>query len=187
MKLKEGIMDKWTSVVRPGYLGGKRDKKHAEWNAMYGEKNWRLIHIFDEVELDFLGVCAVYEDAYFYFLEKNPKILNQLISEASNVWDDAESNMQCGFDYLKQETNRTHIQDIAIRRSIARMGLCFKGKKPIRIRDKDDPHPLSMILSPGQVPFHRPEKIVEPEMEGWWKPGSVESFYQSNKIFQVKT
>jgi len=30
------------------------------------------------------------------------------------------------------------------------------------------------------------ELIKKPELTGWWKPGSIESFYQSNKILQVK-
>jgi len=179
-------MNEWKTKERLEYLGKKRDDKCAEWNALYGEGNWRLVHVFGGAVLDFLGVCAVYEDAYFEFFKDNPNILQQLVAEASDVWDDAESNVQSGFDYLKQETGRTHIQDIAIRRSVARRGCCFQGKGLIRIRDKEGSHPLSLILSPGRVPFHRLGLIVQPELEGWWLPGSVESFYQSNRVLQVR-
>ena len=178
--------ENWVTLKRPGYLGKKRNEKYAQWDAEYGKGNWRFVFFFGQAMLDFLGVCAIYEDAYYQFLDKKSKILEQLILEASDVWDDEESNVHSGFDYLKQETGRTHIQDIAIRRVVARMGLCFKGEEPIRIRDKDGPHPLSLILSPGQVPFHRPDKIILNQLEGWWQPGSVESFYQSNKFLQRK-
>ena len=44
---------------------------------------------------------------------------------------------------------------------------------------------LSWSKSPGRVPFHMPGVLLDPELEGWWQPGSVESFYQSNKVLQV--
>jgi hypothetical protein len=90
-------------------------------------------------------------------------------------------------DYTVQETGRTHVQDIAIRRVVARLGRQFEGDQLIQIRDALGDHPLSMALSPGQVPFHRPDVILLPEIEGWWLPGSVESFYQSNKLLQRRT
>ena len=177
----------WIPKGRPGYLGKRRDEQFWEWDKKFGKRNWRLVHPFGGVVLDYLGTCAVYEDAYLEFLKNNPDILQQLTSEASDVYDDAKSNVRSGFNYLKQETKRTHIQDIAIRRSVARMGTWFSGKQLIQIRDKRGSHPLSLILSPGQVPFHRPELINRcPELTGWWKLGSVESFYQSNRLLQVK-
>jgi hypothetical protein len=179
-------MEIWVVVERPGYLGKYRDEKFGEWDEKYGKGNWRLVWKVGEVFVDFLGVCALYEDAYFEFLRTNPNILRQLINEASNVYDDEPSNVDSGFDYTKQETKRTHIQDIAIRRSLIRMGLWFQGKELIRIRQEKGTHALSMILSPGGVPFHRPDLIEKPELEGWWYPGTVESFYQSNRFLQVK-
>jgi hypothetical protein len=43
-----------------------------------------------------------------------------------------------------------------------------------------------MILSPGRVPFHRPDLIEKPELNGWWEKSSVESFYQSNRLLQKR-
>lgn len=179
-------MDKWRTIERPGYLGKHRNEKFKEWNEKYGEGNWRLVWKVSETFVDLLGVCTLYEDAYFEFLKNNPEILQQLINEASNVYDDEPSNVNSGFDYTKQETPRTHLQDIAIRRSLIRMGLWFRGKELIRIRQEKGTHPLSMTLSPGRVPFHRPELIEKPEIERWWHPGTVESFYQSNRFLQIK-
>lgn len=173
-------------IGRPGYIGKYRERRHKEWNEEYGKENWRLVWEVGETFVGFLGVCTLYEDAYYKFLQDNPDILEQLTTEAVNVYDDEPSNIESGFDYLKQETPRTHIQDIAIRRVLIRMGLCFQGKKLIRIRQEKGMHPLSVILSPGKVPFHRSNLIREPEIKGWWDSGTVESFYQSNRFLQAK-
>lgn len=167
-----------------GYLGKHRDEKMAEWQEQYGGVafGWQ----FGEVLLDFDGVCQVYEDAYYEFLLKSRYILADLIVSAKDVYDDEESNVLSGFDYRKQETGRTHIQDIAIRRSLLRLGLWFKGEKLIRIRQEKGDHSLSMSLSPGWVPFHRKDMIRDPQLEGWWRPDSVESFYQSNRVLLVR-
>ena len=179
-------MEKWIAVERPGYLGKHRDEKFKEWDEKYGKGNWRLAWKAGETFVDFLGVCALYEDSYFEFLRNNPAILNQLITEASNVYDDEPSNVESGFDYAKQETKRTHIQDIAIRRSLIRMGFWFRGRELIRIRQEKGTHPLSVTLSPGRVSFYRPDFIERPELKGWWCPATVESFYQSNRFLQIK-
>ena len=109
-----------------------------------------------------------------------------MVGEASDVYDDELSNVKSEFDYTKQETPRTHIQDIAIRRSLLRLGVWFEGKELIRIRQEKGTHSLSITLSPGRVPFHRPDLIVKPEITGWWYPETVESFYQSNKYLEAK-
>lgn len=179
-------IEEWLTIERPGALSKRRDEKYQEWNEKYGKDNWRLVWKAGETFVDFLGACALYEDAYFEFLIKNKKILDQLIAEASNVYDDEPSNVLSNFDYTKQETIRTHLQDIAIRRSLIRMGRWFRGKELIRIRQEKGTHPLSITLSPGRVPFHRPNLIEKPEIERWWYPGTIESFYQSNKFLQAK-
>ena len=179
-------MTDWRTTERPGYLGQRRELRYSEWNARYGDGNWRLAWKIGESFADFLGACALYEDAYYAFMLRRADVTEQLVNEACEVYDDEPSNVASGFDYLKQETGRTHVQDIAIRRSILRMGIWFRGTELIRIRHKDGTHPLSMTLSPGKVPFHQPILIEEPEIKGWWDLGSVEAFYQSNKYLQVR-
>ena len=179
-------LDNWQIVERPSYLGKKRDQKYAELDALYGPKNWRISWKIGDNFVDFLGVCALYEDAYYEFLRENPEFLYQLIDGASDVYDNALSNVNSYLDYKIQEVNSTHIQDISIRRSLVRMGVWFKGEKLIQIRHSLGNHPLSMILSPGKVPFHKPRLIVQPELSGWWDKESVESFYQKNKFLLKK-
>jgi hypothetical protein len=176
----------WITAQRPGYFGSRRGDKYAEYDREYGEGNWKIAWDVNGLDYDAESIVLLYEDSYSLFLSAHPQIADQLVSEASEVFDDAESNIESGLQYSFQETNRTHLQDIAIRRSLCRRGQWFQGSKPIQIRDSLGEHPLSMVLSPGRVPFHRPEWIVGPELEGWWRPGSVESFYQSNKILKVR-
>ena len=176
----------WETIERPGYFGAERDEKQRHYDAIFGEDSWRLAWVFQGSFLSWLEMTHFYEQAYYEFLEEHPDVLEQLITEASDVYDDAPSNMLSRHDYEVQETNRTHVQDIAIRRVVSRLGYEFQGKTPIQIRDVLGHHSLSVVLSPGQVPFHLPHILVQPEMEGWWQPGSVESFYQSNKVLQVK-
>lgn len=179
-------MQDWQTLERPGFSGKNRNRKRQEWDQKYGQGKWRLAWLVGETYVDFLGACALYEDAYFHFLQENHDILYPFIKEASDVYDDEPSNVSSRFDYSRQETIRTHIQDIAIRRSLIRMGLWFHGNSLIRIREEKGTYPFSWILSPGRVPFHMHDLIHMPELKGWWGPGSVESFYQSNKFLQIK-
>lgn len=175
----------WETIGRPGYFGAFRDQRFAEYDKQFGKGNWRIAWVVADLTLDFLGACALYEDAYMRFLELNSIFVGRLVRAASDVYDDSLSNISSGLDYTKQETQHTHIQDIALRRCLVRMGKGFLGKEPIQIRDEVGTHPLSMTLSPGRIPFHIPLWIKQPEVAGWWNPGSIESFYQSNKVLQV--
>jgi hypothetical protein len=122
-----------------------------------------------------------------------PDVRKRLVLEACDVYDDAPSNVLSGLDYAKQETDRTHVQDIAIRRSLVRLTTWFQGDKLIQIRDKVGTHPLSMTLSPGQIPYISPH-YLGPELmslndydKNWFKAGSIEDFYQRNRVLQVRT
>lgn len=170
---------------RPGYLGSRRDAVQRDWDAEHGLGGWALAWRVQGMWYDRARMSMLYEDAYVHFLLDRPQLLDELLSAASDVYDDDLSNLASGLDYTAQETGRTHVQDIAIRRAVVRLGRVFEGASPVQIRDALGEHPLSMPLSPGQVPFHRPDWIEAPELTGWWEPGSVEAFYQSNKWLLV--
>ena len=70
-----------------------------------------------------------------------------------------------------------------MRRCLMRLGTWFRGDHLVEIRGRDSE---GFRLNPGQIPFHLPEMIVQPEQTGWWEPGSVESFWQANKVLQVR-
>lgn len=176
----------WIDIGRPGYLGRHREERYGEWDSKYGKGNWRIAWKVDGKELSFVELCAVYEEAYVQFLKRFPDVLHRLVCDAADVYDDAPSNVNSGLDYTKQETERTHVQDIAIRRAVARLGEKFGGKELIQIRHDKGIHPLSMTLSPGKVQMYDTSLIIQPELTGWWDRGTVEALYQSNKFLQVR-
>jgi hypothetical protein len=176
----------------PGYAGARRNELWAERDSKYGKGNWRTVWLVDGKYLEYEDVCRLYEDAYFQYFKIRPELLECLLEAASDVYDDDPGNIASGLDYSKQESTRTHIQDIAIRNCVKRFGRKFNGQKLLQIRDRQGEHPLSLALSPGQVPFHKPELISEPAnlpqitSQAWWLPLSVEDFYQRGKRLAVR-
>lgn len=175
--------DNWQLVERPNYIGKRRKELYTQWNETYGQSGWQLAWQWGNQFVPLAVALSIYEDAYYHYLACNQALLEQLVTDACDVYDDAPSNVASGLDYTIQETNLNHWHDIAIRRAVLRNGKWFEGNNLVHIRHELSEHPLSMLLSPGQVPFHLPELIVKPELERWWwDAGSVESFYQSNKV-----
>ena len=176
----------------PGYAGARRNQLWAERDARFGAGNWRSIWLMRGDYLEYLEVCLLYEEAYFKYFEKRPELLDFLLEIASDVYDDDPSNVKSGLDYSNRGEIRTHIQDIAIRNCVKRFNREFSGNRLIQIRDRIGTHPLSLALSPGQVPFHEPALISEPDNckevreNAWWLPLSVEDFYQLTKRLAVK-
>jgi hypothetical protein len=179
----------WTTVERPGYLGKKRDEIYSIWNDQYGKDNWRLAYSWKGLVVPREFGIQLYEDAYCEFLKKDTETLDWLVSTASNVYDTAPTNLEAGFDYFRQETPNNHIHDVSIRRAVARLGRWFEGDKLIHVRWKDTE---GFRLSPGIVPFHMPDDIAQDAIKDyaakgrWWNSGTIEDFYQKNKILQVR-
>lgn len=175
-----------SGYIRPGYLGKHKEERYKEWNNLYGPGGWQLIWLWGDCDwFSFAGACNQYEYAYVCFLNRNKPVLKELVSVACDVYDDNPSNVASGTNYSIQETGQVHIQDIAIRRAVRRCNRVFKGQELVQIRLGVGKHHLSDILNPGKVPFHKPEKILKPFLEGWWDPGSVECFYQSNRVLRI--
>lgn len=180
----------WRTAGRPGYLGKMRDHVTATWNASHGPEGvgWRLAYSWGELVVDRPTALQVYEDAYCVWLDRNPSKLDWITSVASDVYDTAPSNAG-QLDYIRQETPSNHVHDVAIRRAVARLGRAFRGDRLVHVRG---PETEGFQLSPGVVPFHKPlmiddEPIDDPNGEGpWWRIGSVEDFYQRNKLLQVR-
>ena len=170
-------------LYRPGYSGGlkrDRDRDRDEW---YGAGHWRTAFRWGQRLISYDEALMLYEDAYLAFFKQNPDDLDWLCQTASDVFDNSDSNVLCGTDYSAQEAMSTHLQDIAVRSCLIRLGRVFEGDHLVEIRDR---HSEGFRLNPGQIMFHRPELIVQPEHRSWWKEGSIESFWQANKVFLVK-
>lgn len=190
-------------AIRPGYYGKRRDEILEKYNQTYGKNNWKTSWVVGKnlkwvggeepvqgeyVVFDYAHVCKLYEDSYYEYFRQRPGELEFIIKNASEVFDNYESNVESGLNYEKQEPKiGTHIQDIAVRNVVARFGRQFEGKKLLQIRTIEGN--IGAKWSPMQIPFHRPDCIMQPKAIGWWDRGvanSVECFYQSNKILLVK-
>ena len=174
----------YTIVERLTYFGKKRDQIQAGFDSKYGKGHWRIAWQLGSNVLTFNEAIQIYEDAYYEYLKEDRLLLEKLIHEASEVYDNAETNVNCGLDYSKQENNSNHYQDISVRRVVMRFGRKFEGKKLVQIRHQSESL-VGESLSPGRVPFHLASLILEPRNKGWWQDWTVEEFWQSNKILQV--
>ncbi len=176
----------WRNEGRPGFFGRRRDEKIRHLNEKFGPGNWRLVWTDGRRELEFLDACReFYEEAYFRHLSGRPDDLDFICSFGECI-DNAPTNVSCGCDYSRQEAFSTHIQDIAVRNVLRRLGLAFRGALDniLVIRTPDD---NGYRFGPGNIPYHEPDTIVQPSLHpSWAGKGSVEDFWQSNKILQVK-
>lgn len=192
-------MEEWIKIFNElGYLGFSKKKKYQEFNQRFGQDNWLVKHFLDDQILNFVDACLQYEESYYQHFKNNPDLRKWIINTASEVYDIQESNIESRLDYTNQECDAIHLQDIAVRRALIRLKLedegidynpnnlpdipIFKGDHPVQIRGhKTEGFPLN----PGQVPFHKPELILDTAQDGWWKQGSAEDFYQKNKVLLV--
>jgi len=174
---------RWISLCRPSYSGRRKLKRDIDRDSVFGQDLWRRAFIWGDRVIKYEDALQLYEDAYLSFLQSHPDVLQWLVKTASDVYDTSESNVLSGTDYGVQETAGTHLQDIAIRKCLVRLGKNFRGDHLVQVRGKNSE---GYILNPGNIRFHIPDRILKPEARGWWSAGSIESFWQSNKVLQVK-
>jgi len=179
----EGDFGKWQLIGRPGYAGKNAAARQKELARQYGPGNWRIAYKWRNSIITRQEALQLYADAYTAYLAAEPAVLDWLVNTASDVYDISPSDVDSGTDFSIQTASATHLQDIAVRIAVERLGRGFNGGDLLQIRG---PKSAGRHLSPGVVPFHRPDDIVKPELGGWWKKGTIESFWQSNKYLQVR-
>lgn len=175
-------MTMYTRVGRPSYIGSRKQEVEINYNKLYGEGNWRFAWDIQGNTINLDGALLLYEDAYFEYFKKHSDELQWIANNFSDVYDNNISNVHSGLDYHIQEFGGNHFQDIAIRRCLVRNLLRFKGKELLEIRTAG----LGKQYNPSEIQFHKPELIPQPEIKGWWKPHSLESWYQSAKYLEAK-
>ncbi len=189
----------WETIDRPGYFGSKRNEIEAGYDAKYSAGNWRIAWQWGDLPIPKAAAFQLYEDGYYEHFKNNPNVLTWLVSNFSNVFDTAPSNVDSGMVYDRQETLSNHIHDVAIRRAVFRRGKRFRGARLLQVRSNDSE---GGVLSPCKVLFHLPDMMYRGEIKyqgaprdfttnpSWWRrigvEDSIEEFYQSNKLLQVK-
>jgi nicotinate (nicotinamide) nucleotide adenylyltransferase len=177
------VRDGWKTIGRPGYVGRRQQTAGEELDRRYGAGRWRIAYRWRGEMVSRDQALEHYTRAYEVWLRDHPERLDWLVRNASDVYDLAPDDVRSGTDFRLQTGPATHLQDIAVRIALQRLGRRFEGARLIQIRGRETE---GAWLSPGVVPFHAPEAIEQPELEGWWQPGSIESFWQSNKVLQVR-
>lgn len=173
----------WKTINRPGVFGLKRDEILKGYDEVFGKNKWRIVHQYCGKTLNFLETCKLFEEAYFQDSLNRQDLWLNLMNSGSDVYDLDLTDIESGLNYEIQNGKGTHIQDIAIRNVFVRRNFVFEGQEPIQIRSCAKT--FGYLLSPYSVKFHKPEHILQPHLDGLWKPDSVESFYQSNKLLQI--
>ncbi len=174
----------WRIVARPGYSGKKKYERHANWDKKYGKDNWRTVWKWNGAIITRESAYQLYEDGYYHDSFNHEKTWQELLNVARDVYDLESKDTESGLDYLIQNGIATHLQDISIRRVLLRRGWNFHGEELVKIRGHEEY--WGNLFSPGKIPFHLPDLIESAHIEGWWDYNSIEDFYQSNKVLQVK-
>jgi hypothetical protein len=178
----EGVRLGWIQLIHElGYIGRNR-RLLALLDEKFGWDGWLRGHTYGKALLTKSQALKLYEQSYFHFLKRNPGLLDWLSSTASEVYDNDVSNVSSGMDYDIQETEAAHYQDIAVRRALHRLGRRFQGDHLLQIRGVESE---GYRLNPGQVPFLKPDLIHSTDEKQWYEKGSIEDFYQSNKVVVV--
>jgi hypothetical protein len=164
---------------RPGRAWGRqRRRQRRVINRLLALDGWRSMYAWEGRLLDRAGALLEVEEAYHQVIAGDPA-LQQWLCGFADVYDNARSNTASGCDHAVQEQSSLHFADIAIRRVMLRLGLRFSGRHRLSLRvARPDGHDLAAAA----VPFHRPEAILQPRIEGWWEPGSIQDFWQSNEV-----
>ncbi len=165
-------------MERIGQFGWRAKKIVRRLNEEHGEHGWELRWKWGDEFIPFAMAIQLYEDAYVSHFTKNKEVLENLLASAVDVYDISPRDRESGLDYSIQQHKAAHYQDIAVRRSVLRLGRKFHGNELLQIRGVESP---LYHLNPGVVQFHLPEMIERPALSGWWGPDSIEDFYQSNK------
>ncbi len=168
-------------VARCGAWKDARIRK--EFDARFGAGNWRTGYTWGGLTLDVRSGIQVYEDGYYHALRADPGLLEWVLTHR-DVYDTSPTNVHSYCDYSIQEVEGAgqHWQDVAIRRVLRRLGLWFRGEGLLEIRGHTS---AGYRLNPGQLPFHRPDLLVQPRQYGWWQPDSIEEFSIGNFAVEV--
>jgi ribonuclease Z len=168
----------WEIREHPGHFGWGKSKKLEELAQRY--PGFRLAHLWRGELLVPEAALALYEEAYLRFFSRHPLVLDWLVQTAADVYDTEPANTASGVDYAAQSPSAAnHLQDIAIRRAVWRLGRWFEGRQLLEVRGQRS---AGYALNPGLVPFHEPAAIACGPLSSWVLPGSIEAFWQANKV-----
>lgn len=201
-------------VERPGYFGKKRPEKEKEYNAKYGKGQWQERWQFDEDFLSLEEALKLYDMSYYEWLHDNRYWLDFISNEYKECYDNDPSNIESGCNHDPNAVPR-HIQDVSVRKAMKLLGVTFNSASPflLQIRGPESngywlspmiipfvfprfilkappstpKFPVSCILTTADVAESR-DWLAPPvgsPVKDWVRKGSVEEFYQRNKVIVI--
>lgn len=171
--------------VQVRQLGTQRGVIIRQLNQTYGFLTWRFAwRLAIDRCVPFRIAVGLYEKSYELHLSTNPEVLQYLVANARDVFDNDESNVVSGVNYFIQGAKLTHLQDIAIRRAMRTLGQKFCGDRLIRVRKSRNSDPVGRSLSPKFVPFCASEIVQNFSPSEQHAVPMVEDFWQNNRVIQ---
>ncbi|KAF0984930.1 hypothetical protein FDP41_000829 [Naegleria fowleri] len=180
-------MDQYEFRERGVYFGGG-EQKRKKLDSLFKKypQGFITAYKYKDKYISRSSAFSLYEDGYYEFLKNHPQLLDYICDTCCDIYDTEPSNIESGYDYEQQDSKEkgTHLQDVAVRRALKRLGREFKGTQLLQLRGYKSP---LYFLNPCVIPFHERENIIQPEIiEEFMFKQSVESFWQSNKVILTK-
>lgn len=186
----------WVTIARPGYLGSRRDEMYAQWNEEYGESNWRITWV-DATgrEHDFDSIFQVYVHGYINYFIDHPDEAEFIARNFSYAYDETPITREQAFDpyaLVGKPGVSNQFHHAALNVAMQTLDYRFSGSEPLQVRigkpgTPPETWPSGWRWNPGDIPCAMPEWIPNVKNEKkWWSGGSVEDFYQSSKVLQVR-
>lgn len=187
----------WKTIDRPGYLGKRKDEMFRVWTRKYGNGNWRIVNETNMGEIYSYKdiIFRVYVPGYSAYFLSHPDELKFVAENFSFGYDKDTIDKREAFDiyalYNKPKVaNQFHhvAFNIAIEQQLR---MPFRGLEPVQVREgkpgtPDSQQPNGYRWSPGRIPCTIPHIISKPHIFGWWGYNSIEDFYQSTKVLQIR-
>jgi hypothetical protein len=191
------MFEKWETIGRPGYLGGKKDETYTRWNQEYGVGNWRISwQLANGQDVDYEYIFhQIYVTGYEQFFRQNIRDLFFVMNYAF-TYDKDKITRQQAFDpyaLVNKPGVANQFHHVALNLAVRdKLGVSFLGTEPLKVREGKpgtplELQPLGYKFSPGRIPCTRPELIPTPQTkDSWWGDGSIEQLYQEAKALQIK-
>ena len=177
------IDGEWQVVTRAVYANAaERMDYFKRLNGIYDAGNWRIVWAVEKGRLVGHGeLFGAYERSFLEHLERNPDIV-KLIKKVGRT----SCMLLRGSGVYRDESTHREMQDAALAGAISLIGFSIGLADIERIRRDHSLAGLAGALSPAKVPFYDNSIILAPEAPGSWDRGSLESFYRSNMLLEVK-
>ncbi len=187
----------WIPVGSPGYAGPQKQSWQQLLDQRFGPGAWRMSHYVRGRIVAKQEALREYEQSYRLYLQRQPALVEFLVTTCGNVYDDQVANVY-DQNYEQPHTRSNHYQDIAVRRVIAELVddvtwpqvtetpteecdlidlndgqvQCLpraRGFRGQHLLQIREPDSPGFMLSPAVVPVHDPALVItHPHMDGWY-------------------